>query len=50
VSAVEKYPGDDHRQVYWGWREYPRGMRLTLALGVFLGWLTAGAFYVWILP
>lgn len=37
----ERFPGDDHRQIYWAWREYPRAMRITLCLGFMCGLLLA---------
>ncbi len=29
--------GEDHRQVYWGWREYPRGMAHAMLFGFLVG-------------
>lgn len=37
VSEHERYPGNDHAQIYWSWRHYPRAMRLTLLLGLMFG-------------
>ncbi len=34
---MEKYPGDDRRQIYHMWRDYPLGSKITLCLGFFVG-------------
>lgn len=33
----ERYPGDERRQIYHAWREFPLAMRLAIALGFMLG-------------
>lgn len=37
MKIEEKFPGDEHRQIYYLWREYPLGAKLTLIMGVFIG-------------
>ena len=34
MKIEEKFPGDEHRQIYYMNREYPLGTKLTF----FLGW------------
>lgn len=36
-GSYEIYPGDDHRQIYWSWRHYPRAMKHSLLLGGMVG-------------
>jgi hypothetical protein len=34
---TEAFPGDEHRQIYHGWRRYPKAMLTTLILGLVIG-------------
>jgi hypothetical protein len=48
MSEREKYPGDEWRQIYNGWREYPLGMKHTLLLGILIGWVLGGVVFIWV--
>jgi len=37
AAQVDRFPGDEHRQLYYSWRHYPKAMKITLALGFILG-------------
>lgn len=39
MKIEEKFPGDDHRQVYYACREYPRAMLISFACGAALSGL-----------
>ena len=41
MKIEEKFPGDEHAQIYCSVREYPMAFRATLGVGWVLGLLTA---------
>lgn len=44
--SKERFPGDEHRQIYHAWREFPLAMRLTLTLGIMVGQLASAVVMV----
>jgi len=37
MKTEERFPSDERRQIYYGWREYPLAFRATFFLGFFAG-------------
>ncbi len=45
ACQTERFAGDDHRQIYYSWRHYPRAMFFTAFLFFMLGVVFSGLFF-----